>query len=45
MQVREGRYAWILENIQVLGNPIKVKGHLNIWNYEEENIKINRKSN
>ena len=45
MQVREGRYAWILENIQVLDNPIKVKGYLNIWNYEEENIKINRKSN
>ena len=32
----EGRYAWILENIQVLDNPIKAKGHLSIWNYEEE---------
>lgn len=31
----EGRYAWILENIQVLDNPIKAKGHLGIWNYEE----------
>ncbi len=31
----EGRYAWILENIQVLDKPIKAKGHLNIWNYEE----------
>lgn len=35
-QYEEGRYAWILENIQVLDNPIKVKGHLSIWNYEEE---------
>ena len=32
----EGRYAWILENIQVLDNPIKAKGYSNIWNYEEE---------
>lgn len=31
----EGRYAWILDNIQVLDNPIKAKGHLSIWNYEE----------
>lgn len=31
----EGRYAWILENIQVLNNPIKAKGHLSIWNMEE----------
>lgn len=34
-QYEEGRYAWILENIQVLDNPIKAKGHLSIWNYEE----------
>lgn len=33
---KEGRYAWILENIQTLDNPIKAKGHLNIWNYENE---------
>ena len=32
----EGRYAWILENIQVLDNPIKAKGHLSIWNYEDK---------
>lgn len=32
---KEGRYAWILENIEVLDNPIKTKGHLSIWNYEE----------
>lgn len=31
----EGRYAWILENVEVLDNPIKTKGHLSIWNYEE----------
>ena len=29
-----GRYAWILENIEPLDNPISIKGHLNIWNYE-----------
>ena len=31
----EGRYAWVLENIEVLDNPIKTKGQLSIWNYEE----------
>lgn len=38
----EGRYAWILESIKPLDNPIKAKGHLSIWNYEEndkENIR------
>ena len=29
-----GRYAWILEDVEVLENPIPAKGHLNIWNYE-----------
>ena len=33
-EYKEGRYAWILENIQVLDKPIKAKGHLSIWNYE-----------
>lgn len=33
----EGRYAWILENVQPLKAPIPVKGHLGIWNYEENN--------
>lgn len=28
----EGRYAWILENIESI-KPIKAKGQLNIWNY------------
>lgn len=31
-----GRYAWILKNIKVLNEPIKAKGHLGIWNLEEE---------
>lgn len=30
-----GRYAWILENVEVLDKPIPVKGHLGVWNYEE----------
>ncbi len=29
----EGRYAWILENVEILDKPIKAKGHLGIWNY------------
>jgi hypothetical protein len=31
----EGRYAWILKDVQALDNPIYAKGHLSIWNYEE----------
>jgi hypothetical protein len=33
-----GRYAWILEEITPLDEPIKAKGHLSIWEYftEEE---------
>lgn len=31
-----GRYAWILKNIEVLDEPIKVKGHLGIWNLEQK---------
>ncbi len=31
----KGRYAWILEDIEVLEHPIKAKGHLGIWNLEE----------
>ena len=30
-----GRYAWILENVIAI-TPIKAKGRLNIWNYEEK---------
>lgn len=33
-EYKEGRYAWILENIQPLEQPIRAKGHLSIWNYE-----------
>ena len=44
----EGRYAWILEDIEPLENSIKAKGQLSIWNYYEqisENIKILWKEN
>ena len=29
-----GRYAWILDDIEVLNNPIPAKGHLGIWNMD-----------
>lgn len=29
-----GRYAWILENVEILDKPIPAKGHLGVWNYE-----------
>lgn len=29
-----GRYAWVLDDIQVLDFPIVAKGKLGIWNYE-----------
>ncbi len=32
-EYKEGRYAWILEDITPLEGPIEVKGHLGIWNY------------
>ena len=28
-----GRYAWILDDIKVLNEPIKAKGRLGIWDY------------
>ena len=31
----EGRYAWILEKVEVLDKPISAKGHLSIWNHSE----------
>ena len=31
----EGRYAWILENIEILDKPISAKGHLSIWEIKE----------
>ena len=30
------RYAWVLEDIEPLEQPIAAKGKLNIWNYERE---------
>ena len=30
-----GRYAWILDNIEILEEPIKIKGQLGLWNYDE----------
>lgn len=33
---KEGRYAWILENITPLKTPIKAKGQLNIWQFYNE---------
>lgn len=35
-EYRIGRYAWILSNIEVLDNPIEVKGMLGIWNYTND---------
>lgn len=37
-EYKEGRYAWILENIQSLEQPTKAKGHLSIWNYEGDEL-------
>ena len=30
-----GRYAWILEDVKVLDTPIKAKGRLGIWNFNQ----------
>lgn len=30
---KEGRYAWILSDVEVINAPQKVCGHLNIWNF------------
>ena len=30
-----GRYGWVLENIEILSQPIKAKGQLGIWNYNK----------
>ena len=30
-----GRYAWILEDIKPLKEPIKAKGSLGLWNYND----------
>lgn len=31
----KGRYAWVLENIEILDKKIPVKGQLGIWNYKK----------
>lgn len=28
-------YAWVLKDVEILKNPIKVNGKLSIWNYDE----------
>ena len=33
-EYKEGRYAWILDNIEPLETRVKTKGQLSIWNYE-----------
>lgn len=30
----EGRYAWILDNIELLSQPIAAKGKLGLWEYK-----------
>ncbi len=32
-----GYYAWCLEDVEILEEPIKTNGKLSIWNYEETN--------
>lgn len=34
-EYKEGRYAWILNDIKPLKTPIKAKGNLGIWNYNK----------
>ncbi len=34
-EYKEGRYAWILENIKPLKKPIPAQGKLNIWEYKK----------
>jgi len=37
-----GRYAWILEDVELI-RPITKKGKLNIWNFDDEYELINKK--
>lgn len=34
-EYKEGRYAWVLENVEVLQEKISASGHLGIWNYPQ----------
>lgn len=36
---QEGRYAWVLDDVELV-EPILVKGHLGIWNYDEKKMEI-----
>ena len=35
-EYKEGRYAWLLDNVEILKKPISVKGHLGLWEYKEK---------
>ena len=37
-EYKVGRCAWVLEDVEVLKEPIPAKGHLNIWNFEISEI-------
>ena len=37
-----GRYAWILEDIEILKLPIQAKGQLGLWNYYPNEDVINQ---
>lgn len=34
-EYKVGRYAWILDDIEILEHPIEAKGKLGIWNYND----------
>lgn len=31
-----GRFAWVIDNIEILEEPIKIKGQLGLWNYNDK---------
>ncbi len=31
----DGRFAWELQNVKLLDNPVKIVGHQGLWNWEE----------
>ena len=31
-----GRYAWVLDNIRIIKEPIEISGKLGLWNYEKK---------
>ena len=36
-------YGWQLENVEVFDEPIEVKGHLSLWDYEVKNDREGKK--